>query len=178
MCCVSLVEWGAIVVITAERAILFKLVQYVLVSRVYPLPCLHSMWLLSFWLFFLLLAILIAWLSCTTSPPLISLFEVAVESCWLFCTWDAAMIVDCIMLMGCTYLLQCWNGSVIRGSVCSVLPMSFDVVCSDMCPCLHVNLATVTTAVVLLLFVTVISPPTYYYFRINITVRFVSPPPF
>ncbi len=74
-----------------------------------------------------------------------------------------ALLVDCFMLMGCIYLLQCWNGSVIRGPVCAVLPMAFSVVCDDMCPCLHVHLATVMTAVVLL-FKTFVSLPTYYYY--------------
>ena len=31
--------------------------------------------------------------------------------------------------------------------MCAVLPVAFNVVCSDMCPCLHVHLATVMAAV-------------------------------
>lgn len=167
--------------------------------------------------------------------PLVSLFEVVVDSCWLFCTWDAAnsvdmcdlnihvdiwdtgsnlvmselfivvicyvvvcliaaisllyssiiyiylydvpaLFVDCIMLMGCIYLLQCWNGSVIRGPVCAVLPMAFSVVCDDMCPCLHVHLATVMTAVVLLL-KTFISLRTYYYYYFHVLLSWIASPP-
>ena len=62
--------------------------------------------------------------------------------------------------------------------MCAVLPMAFSVVCDDMCPCLHVHLATVMTAVVLLL-KTFISLPTYYcYYSFHVLLRCLASPPF
>ena len=61
--------------------------------------------------------------------------------------------------------------------MCAVLPLAFNAECDDMCPCVHVHLATVMTAVVLLK--TFISLPTYYYYYFHVLLRCIaSLPPF
>ena len=54
--------------------------------RVYPLPRLHSMWLLGFSC--VLIVDSVSYVIYVTSPPPVSLFEVVVESCGLFCAHE------------------------------------------------------------------------------------------
>ena len=147
--------------------------------RVYPLPRLHSMWLLGFSC--VLIVDSVSYVIYITSPPLFLCLRLLwrVVGCFVHETWWYLPTVDDIIRGNMWYtgfnpviseplivvflFTQCWNGSVIWGPVCAVLPVAFNVVCNDMCPCLHVHLATVMTAVVLLL-KTFISLPTYYYY--------------